>query len=294
MPYLSVCWMQSAMKTKIVYSDKCLGYGTWHIEGPQRVKIAHDILQQKGYEIVEPTAAAEDEVLSTHDMEYIWNLKKGLVEDSDSPAYDKIYDFACLSAGGALLASKINGFSLTRPPGHHVGKYGAALGVYTRGFCYLNNIAIAVKESGKKTLILDIDGHHGNGTQEIFLGDESVTYVSVHQTPNYPGTGGSSEDNCINFALTCDVSRQKYFETIDKALGSVNLSKFEALAVSAGFDTHKCDLATLGLVEQDYFEIGKRIAQLSLPAFFVLEGGYYGQNVGLDIDMLLRGFEENK
>jgi len=282
------------MKTKIVYSDKCLGYGTWHIEGPQRVKIAHDILQQKGYEIVEPTAAAEDEVLSTHDMEYIWNLKKGLVEDSDSPAYDKIYDFACLSAGGALLASKINGFSLTRPPGHHVGKYGAALGVYTRGFCYLNNIAIAVKESGKKTLILDIDGHHGNGTQEIFLGDESVTYVSVHQTPNYPGTGGSSEDNCINFALTCDVSRQKYFETLDKALGSVDLSKFEALAVSAGFDTHKCDLATLGLVEQDYFEIGKRIAQLCLPAFFVLEGGYYGQNVGLDIDMLLRGFEENK
>jgi len=286
--------MQSGMKTKIVYSDKCLGYGPWHIEGPQRVKIAHDILQQKGYEIVEPTAATEDEVLSTHDMEYIWNLKKGLVEDSDSPAYDKIYDFACLSAGGALLASKINGFSLTRPPGHHVGKYGAALGVYTRGFCYLNNIAIAVKESGKKTLILDIDGHHGNGTQEIFLGDESVTYVSVHQTPNYPGTGGSSEDNCINFALPCDVSRQKYFETLDKALGSVDLSKLEALAVSAGFDTHKYDLATLGLVEQDYFEIGKRIAQLGLPAFFVLEGGYRGQNVGLDIDMLLRGFEENK
>ena len=106
------------------------------------------------------------------------------------------------------MASKIGGFSLTRPPGHHVGKYGAALGVYTRGFCYLNNIAIAVKESNKKTLILDIDGHHGNGTQEIFLGDENVTYVSVHQSPNFPGTGHATEANCINFALPAKRGRR--------------------------------------------------------------------------------------
>ena len=74
----------------------------------------------------------------------------------------------------------------------------------------------------------------------------------------------------------------------------VDLSKFEAVAVSAGFDTHKGDLATLGLVEQDYFEIGKRVANLKKPAFFVLEGGYVGENVGLDIDSFLRGYEENK
>jgi acetoin utilization deacetylase AcuC-like enzyme len=286
--------MPSAMKTKIVYSDKCLGYGTWHIEGPQRVKTAHDILQEKGYEFLEPQCAAEDQVLSVHDMEYVWNLKKGLVEDSDTPAYDKIFDYALHSAGGAVLASKIGGFSLMRPPGHHVGRYGAALGVYTRGFCYLNNIAIAVKESKKKTLILDIDGHHGNGTQEIFLGDEDVTYVSVHQSPNFPGTGYVSEVNCINFALPCDTGRKKYLETLDKALGSVDAGKFEVLAVSAGFDTHKSDLASLGLVSEDYFEVGKRIAQINLPAFFVFEGGYNGQNVGLDIDMFLRGYEENR
>ncbi len=282
------------MDTKIVYSEKCLGYGTWHIEGPQRVKVAHDVLQSKGYEFTEPTSATEDEIFSAHDMEYIWNLKKGMVEDSDSPAYDKIWEYAQLSVGGALLASKIGGFSLTRPPGHHVGRYGAALGVYTRGFCYLNNIAIAVKESGKKTLIWDIDGHHGNGTQEIFLGDPKVTYVSIHQSPNYPGTGGKSEENCINFALPPNVGRKIYFETFEKAMASVNSSEFEALAVSAGFDTHLCDLATLGLVTEDYYEIGKRLAKLNLPAFFVLEGGYNGQNVGLDIDSFLRGFEENR
>ena len=73
----------------------------------------------------------------------------------------------------------------------------------------------------------------------------------------------------------------------------VDLSKLESVAVSAGFDTHLGDLATLGLVEQDYFEIGKRVALLKKPTFFVLEGGYVGEKVGLDIDSFLRGYEEN-
>jgi acetoin utilization deacetylase AcuC-like enzyme len=89
------------------------------------------------------------------------------------------------------------------------------------------------------------------------------------------------------------VGNEVYQETLNKALKCVNAGKFEALAVSAGFDTHSCDLASLGLVTEDYFEIGKKIAKLNLPAFFVLEGGYNGQNVGLDIDSLLRGYEEN-
>ncbi len=281
------------MKTKIVYSEKCLGYGTWHIEGPQRVKVAHEILQTKGYTFVEPTPANDEELLTVHDADYLFNVKKGLVEDSDTPAYDKIYEFARLSVGGALLASKINGFSLMRPPGHHVGRCGAALGVYTRGFCYLNNIAIAVKESEKRTLILDIDGHHGNGTQEIFQGDEKVVYLSLHQSPNYPGTGHFTEGNCINYALPGNLGGKQYLETLDKALGALDLAKFEAVAVSAGFDTHAGDLATLGLVEQDYFEIGKRVANLKKPTFFVLEGGYVGEKVGLDIDSFLKGYEEN-
>ena len=281
------------MKTKIVYSEKCLGYGTWHIEGPQRVKTTHEILQSKGYEFVEPKPATDDQILSVHDADYLFNVKKGLVEDSDTPAYKNIFEFASLSVGGALLASKINGFSIIRPPGHHVGRSGNALGVYTRGFCYFNNIAITVKESGKKTLILDIDGHHGNGTQEIFQCDEKVTYLSLHQSPNYPGTGSFTEGNSINFALQKDLGGKCYLETLDKALAMLDLTKFEAVAVSAGFDTHTGDLATLGLVEQDYFEIGKRVAELKKPAFFVLEGGYVGQNVGLDIDSFLRGYEEN-
>jgi acetoin utilization deacetylase AcuC-like enzyme len=281
------------MRTKVVFSGKCLRYGTWHIEGPQRVKKAYDVLKPKGYEFLEPTLASEEDLLRVHDVDYIWNLKKGMVEDSDTPAYDNIYEFARLSVGGALLASKIHGFSLMRPPGHHVGRNGAALGARTRGFCYLNNIAIAVKELGKRALILDIDGHHGNGTQEIFQGDEKVVYVSLHQSPNYPGTGALTEGNCINFALPANIGGQRYLETLDKALGLVDLGRFEVVAVSCGFDTHLGDLASLGLIEKDYFEIGKRVALLGKPAFFVLEGGYMGEKVGLDIDSFLRGYEEN-
>jgi acetoin utilization deacetylase AcuC-like enzyme len=286
--------MQTAMKTKVVYSEKCLGYGTWHIEGPQRVKTAHDVLKAKGYEFLKPTPASEECLLAVHDVDYLFNLKKGLVADADTPAYDNIYEFARLSAGGALLASKIDGFSLMRPPGHHLGRNGAALGALSRGFCYLNNIAIAVKELSEKTLILDIDGHHGNGTQEIFQGDEQVVYLSLHQSPNYPGTGSFTEGNCINFALPADFGGKRYLETLDRALAGLDLDKFEQVAVSCGFDTHMGDLATLGLVEQDYFEIGKRVGKLGKPAFFVLEGGYVGEKVGLDIDMFLRGFEENR
>ena len=78
------------MNTKIVFSEKCLGYGAWHIESPQRVKMAHDILKQKGFEFLEPTPASEEDLLRAHDAVYIWNLKKGLVEDPDTPAYDNI------------------------------------------------------------------------------------------------------------------------------------------------------------------------------------------------------------
>jgi acetoin utilization deacetylase AcuC-like enzyme len=283
--------MQPAMKTKIIFSEKCLGYGAWHVEGPQRVKVAHEILKEKGYNFLEPDSASEEDLLKVHEAEYIWNLKKGLVEDSDTPAYDNIYEYARLSAGGAILAAKVNGFSIMRPPGHHAGRSGAALGVYTRGFCYLNNIAIAVKALNKPTLILDVDGHHGNGTQEIFQGDEKVVYVSLHRYPHYPGTGAYSEGNCLNFPLPADCGEQRYLETLDEALGMVDVGRFEVVAVSVGFDTHLGDLASLGLTEKSYRKIGERIAALKKPALFTLEGGYVGEKNGNDIDQLLRGYE---
>jgi len=179
-----------------------------------------------------------------------------------------------------------------RPPGHHAGRKGAALGVYTQGFCYLNNIAIAVKSMGKTALILDIDGHHGNGTQEIFQGDKKVVYVSLHRFPFYPGTGAYSTGNMLNFPLSADCGEKKYLDTLDRALRMIETSNFEVVAVSAGFDTHLGDLASLGLIENSYREIGKRIAMLEKPVFFVLEGGYISKQVGKDIDQLIKGYKE--
>jgi acetoin utilization deacetylase AcuC-like enzyme len=276
---------------KIVFSEKCLEYGSGHIEGPERVRRAYTILKEKGYEFLVPQPASEHDVLRVHDADYVRRLEDGFVEDADTPAYENIYEYASLAAGGAILAAKVAGFSLMRPPGHHAGRRGLALGVRTRGFCYLNNIAIAVKYLGKPALILDVDGHHGNGTQEIFLGDESVTYVGLHRYPHYPGTGYSSEGNCLNFPLSGDCGDEVYLKTLDEALSRVDVGKVEVVGVSAGFDGHAGDLASLGLTEKGFREIGKKIASLNKHTFFVLEGGYSGTNNGKDIDELLKSFE---
>ena len=237
------------MKTKIVYSEKCLGYGTWHIEGPQRVKIAHDVLKAKGYEFVEPSPADDWELFGIHDADYLFNVKKGLVEDSDTPAYHNIYEFARLSVGSALLASKINGFSLMRPPGHHVGRNGAALGVLHSWILLPKqhrNSSERIRKThlDPRTLMDTMETVH----KKFFKVTQKYSYVSLHQSPNYPGTGNFTEGNCINFALPGDLGGKRYLETLDKALGMVDLAKFEAVAVSAGFDTHQGDLATLGLL----------------------------------------------
>jgi acetoin utilization deacetylase AcuC-like enzyme len=125
-------------------------------------------------------------------------VQKGLFSNPDCPRYANIYNLARLAAGAAIQACQMNGLALMRPPGHHAANNRLA------GFCYFNNIAIAVKASQKPTLIIDIDGHHGDGTQEIFLGDKQVVYVSLHRSPCYPGTGHVHEQNCYNYPLPPD------------------------------------------------------------------------------------------
>jgi acetoin utilization deacetylase AcuC-like enzyme len=278
------------MRPKIIFSPKCLGYGQYHVEGPGRVRGAAGVLKSLGYEFLEPQPASEDDLLRVHDSDYVWNVKKGLVDDPDTPAYDNIFEFARLSAGGAILAAEVGGFSIMRPPGHHAGRSGAALGAYTRGFCYFNNIAVAVKHLSRPTLILDIDGHHGNGTEEIFQGDSTVTYLSLHRSPHFPGTGLATLGNALNFTLWADCGNEAYLDTLDGALRAVDPKEFEVVAVSAGFDAYAGDLASLGLTGKGYEEIGRRIAALSKLTFFVLEGGYNGEQNGRNINSLLEAF----
>ena len=288
---------REATKTKILFSEKCLEYN-WpgHIERPERVRKALNFLRGQ-YVFLEPTSASQQDLLTVHSKEYVdWirNAEAGSYFDGDTPAPENIYEYALLSAGSAIQASQENGFSFMRPPGHHAGRNGRAMSASTLGFCYFNNIAVAVKKLGKSALILDIDGHHGNGTQEIFQGDPKVTFISLHLSPTYPGTGATSQGNCLNFPLSYSTGDSLYIKTLEKALSQVNLSKVEVVAISAGFDAHEGDLASVGLTFEAYREIGRMVGALGKPVFGVLEGGYVGEYVGRDLRELLSGIEEKQ
>ena len=282
---------------KIIFSEKCLEY-SWpgHIERPERVRKALELLRRQ-YDFLEPKPALQEDLLRVHSREYVDLIKDAESRsylDGDTPAPENIYEYARLSAGGALLAAKEKGFSFMRPPGHHAGRNGRALGAATLGFCYFNNIAIAVRKLGMSTLILDIDGHHGNGTQEIFQRDPKVIFISLHRYPYYPGTGLSSQGNCLNFPLSYPVGNAIYLQTLEKALSQVDLADIEVVGISAGFDAHQGDLASLGLTFEGYREIGRRVGALEKPVFGVLEGGYIGEYVGRDVHELIQGIEEKQ
>ncbi len=271
---------------KIIYSERCLEFvEPGHPESPERVRRAAEYLRER-YEFLEPEPASEADLLLVHTPRLIKSVKELAFFDYDSPAYPGIYDYARLAIGGAILASQVGGLSLMRPPGHHAGRD------FLGGFCYFNNLAVAVRKAGKKTLILDIDGHHGNGTQDIFLGDPKVVYVSLHRSPLYPGTGLSSVGNCLNFPLPAYCGDRIYLEALDEALHQALSRGFqpEQLALSVGLDGYKDDpLASLGLSTSAYREIGRRLAGLKLPAFAVLEGGYVPEMLGPNLEALLEG-----
>jgi acetoin utilization deacetylase AcuC-like enzyme len=271
----------------IIFSERCLEYhAVGHPEGPARVRMLHDYLARQGYAFVEPSPATDDELLSVHTADHVRRVGAGEFHDPDCPAYPNIDYYARLAVGGAILAERRRGFSILRPPGHHAGA--AFLG----GFCYYNNIAVAVRRSGARTLIVDVDGHHGNGTESIFYGDPRVTYVSLHRIYNYPGTGHESRGNCLNYPLPPRCGKARYVETLEQALREAG-GGFEMLAVSVGFDTYQDDpLASLGLEVEAFYDIGYVLGNTKLPTFCVLEGGYVPEIMGPAADALAHGLRD--
>jgi acetoin utilization deacetylase AcuC-like enzyme len=256
---------------QFVFSEKCLEYESpGHPESPSRVRAIYDLLKSKGVEFIEPSPCTEEDILSVHTHDLLDMVKNGSYSDPDTPVLPGIYDHARLSVGAALLASRVSGFSIVRPPGHHAQK--AHLG----GFCYFNNTAIAVKRLGKKAAILDIDCHHGNGTEDIFAGNQEVLYVSLHRYGFfYPGTGGESKGNIRNFPLQYGISESQYIEALRQAIDEINEFAPLFLGVSIGFDTYKLDpVGGLGLEIESYRRIGELIREIDTPTFYVLEGGY--------------------
>lgn len=271
----------------IIFSPRCLEYNAvGHPENPARVRLLADYLAHKGFNFLEPAPAPPEAILTAHTPELLRRVETGDFFDPDCPVYPNLEFYAKLAVGGALLAHQVHGFSILRPPGHHAGPN------FLGGFCYLNNIAVAVRASRKKTLIVDIDGHHGNGTEAIFLRDPQVTYVSLHRIYNYPGTGHTSYANAINVPLPPRCGGERYVEALEEALEKSG-HDHEELAISVGFDTYKEDpLASLGLEVEDYYHIGYVLGALELPTFCVLEGGYVPEIMGPAAHAFITGLRE--
>lgn len=263
----------------IVTSERCAEYSSpGHPESPRRISETIPYLKSKGLNFITPTICDKNVILLTHTEKLLMSVKNGDFYDVDTPVLPNIYFYARLSAGAAILALQLAqenkvAFSLTRPPGHHADKNNVG------GFCYFNNIAIAINSylAKHKTeiAILDIDCHHGNGTENIFLGNKNVLFVSLHQMLLYPGTGLNSHDNCINLPFPPGTEEKKYLELLEKALEIIKNFNPKLLAVSVGFDTYRNDPLTQTLLDiSTYKKIGKKIAQLGIQRFAVLEGGY--------------------
>lgn len=268
---------------KIFYSSHCLEYGMpSHPESPARVSETVTFLTENGYSFETPEPCTDEDILRVHAPEMLEALEASAFLDGDTPALPHIVEFAKLSAGAAIQSAQaalLDGFafSLMRPPGHH------ATTSRIMGFCYLNNIAIAVSHHiehhpDQKVAILDIDCHHGNGTEDIFLGHPSVLFVSLHQVPLYPGTGLESKENVINFPLAPGTGEKEYLDALERACRDIADFRPSLLGISAGFDSFAQDpLTHLSLEIETYRRIGETIAALNLPSFAVLEGGYSPQ-----------------
>ena len=267
---------------KIFYSPTCLTYSQpGHPESPARAQYTYEYLEKQGYAFSEPQPCAESDILLAHTQDLLESVKNESFFDFDTPVHAGIYDIARLSAGSAIdaahscLTGREMAFSLMRPPGHHATKH--AVG----GFCYFNNIAIACLkalrdfENVNRVAIVDFDCHHGNGTEDIMLGNKEALYLSLHQSPLFPGTGQRSMDNCINYPLSASTTPEQFLAALEEGLNRVEAFGPDLLAVSAGFDSYKLDpITNLTLELSTYKAIGVMLSKLQKPTFSILEGGY--------------------
>lgn len=207
--------------------------------------------------------------------------------------------WCALSAAAQVLAGDGAAFALTRPPGHHAGKD------FFGGYCFLNNAALAaqaLRDGGAhRVAVLDIDYHHGNGTQCIFYDRPDVFVASVHGDPRteYPfylgnadeaGAGAGLGYN-LNLPLPRGTGFAPWCEALATALRAIGQYRAEALVVSLGVDTFEGDpISGFGLRSEDYLQVGERIACAGLPAVFVLEGGYAVESIGVNVVNVLDGF----
>jgi acetoin utilization deacetylase AcuC-like enzyme len=223
--------------------------------------------------------------------------------DASSPIAAGTWDSAYWSAQSALtaldavLGGERAAFALCRPPGHHCG------GDYLGGYCYLNSAAIAAEAAaaaGRRVAILDVDYHHGNGTQDIFYARGDILFASLHADPatDYPffwghadETGeGEGEGATLNLPLPRGTDLAAYLPALDTALARIADYAPDLLMISYGADTFIGDpISQFRLETADYAILARRIAALGLPSVVVMEGGYALDALGANVAAFLEG-----
>src|SRR5581483_5953140 len=259
-----------------------------HPESQQRIAVLHE-----RFPFVECTPATEADLLRCHTKRLVDEVRsaRGFL-DPDTVCTETTFEAALLAAGAAIDAVRKDGFALARPPGHHAERDRAM------GFCFFDSVAIAARwaqdELGlARVAILDWDVHHGNGTQDLVADDESILFVSLHQWPFYPGTGGPYEQGptLVNIPLEAGTGDEGYLEawmTVERAVTAFDP---DLLLVSAGFDAHVDDpLAGMRVSTNGFRELARRARGLAPRVAAVLEGGYNLRTLPDLVEAALEGF----
>ncbi len=309
------------MKVGYIYDPIYLRHDTGqHVENARRLEAVTAHLEKTGLKdklkLILPRAASVEELASVHHSRHISYIREVAARgggwlDADTLMSADSYEAAIYAAGGlirgteAVVSNEVDSaFALVRPPGHHATFQRAM------GFCLFNNVAIATKyaltNSGlRRIAIIDFDVHHGNGTQDAFYYDPQVLYISTHQAPFYPGTGGAEEigagegeGTTVNIPLPSGCGDAEYLEVFKQiVVPAIRGYKPELILVSAGYDLHWADeLALMQVTLTGFVQMAEIIKGLADELcqgrlVFTLEGGYnlaaLSSSVGATFEVLL-------
>jgi len=290
-----------------------------HPEQPARIVAIERELEERGwvgYERLSSPAADRDALTAVHPKRHVDMIERvsargGGQLDLDTVLSEGSFEAALHAAGGAVQLVDLlvagdapTGFSAHRPPGHHAERNQAM------GFCLFNNVAIAARHALDRrgldrVLIFDWDVHHGNGTNDIFHSDKQVLFISIHQSPLYPGTGaaadigsGAGRGFTVNLPVPPGSGDDEYRSLVEHLVRPLALAfEPQLVLISAGYDAHHADpLASCNVTEAGFAAMARALrrigSELGAPVGGVLEGGYQLNALALSVAATLEALRE--